>query len=272
MDPAGKTVIVTGASSGIGAATARALVQAGAHVVLAARDAARLDYLSRQLMGRTLVVPTDIANPTAAAALVARTVAVYGSVDIVVNNAGIGLAAPVAQMRAADLRMALDVNFLGPLYLTQAALPYMRRAGRGQLIFVSSVVGLRALPYAGGYAATKAALDRLTEALRTELRGSGIVVTLVRPGTTRTGFNTRRLGAGRERRRIHPRGVAPERVAATIVNAARQESRVAYVTWADRLTVLAALLLPGLADRLLASTFAWEEEETSGVRATNPER
>lgn len=272
MDPMRKTVIVTGASSGIGAATARALVQAGAHVVLAARDAARLDQLTRQLAGRTLAVPTDIADQAEVQALVERTVAMFGSVDIVVNNAGVGLAAPVAQMSVADLRSVMDVNLLGPLYLTQAALPYMRQAGRGQLIYVSSVVGLRALPYTGGYASAKAALDRLTESLRVELRESGIAVTLVRPGTTRTQFNTRRLGAGREHRRINPRGVAPERVASAILRATYREPRVAYVTFSDRLMVWASLLLPGLADRLLARLFVWEEEGWKGVHYANPER
>jgi short-subunit dehydrogenase len=152
------------------------------------------------------------------------------------------------------------VNLVGPVVLAPAALPHRRRRGRGQLIFVSSVVGLRALPYLGGYAAAKAALDRLSEALRVELRGSGVAVTLVRPGTTDTGFSTRRLGAGHERRSTGGRGVPPERVAAAILRAARREPRVAYVSWRERLTVLVGVLAPGLTDRILAKTFTWEEE------------
>jgi short-subunit dehydrogenase len=192
-------------------------------------------------------------------ALVARAVAEFGSVDIVVNNAGVGLAAPVAELALADFERALAVDLLGPLALTQAALPHMRRRGRGQLIYVSSVVGLRSLPYLGGYAAAKAALDRLVEALRVEQRGNGVAVTLVRPGTTSTGFAEHRLGSGRERRRVSARAATPEQVARALVRAAVREPRVAYVSWADRLRVLFSLLAPGLADWALARAFEWEE-------------
>jgi short-subunit dehydrogenase len=254
---ADKTILITGASSGIGAATARALAQAGAQTVLTARDAARLEALAAELPGRPLVLPADLADPQTPARLVEQTLAARGSLDVVILNAGVGLAAPVAELRPEDLEAALAVNLFSPLRLTQAALPALRRA-RGQVVFVSSVVGLRALPYLSGYAASKAALDRLSEGLRVELRASGVAVTLVRPGTTRTGFSQRRLGQGRERRRFSPRGVPPERVAATILRAVQRRPRVAYVTLADRLQILFSLCLPGLADRLLGSAFTWE--------------
>jgi NAD(P)-dependent dehydrogenase (short-subunit alcohol dehydrogenase family) len=160
MHPKGKTIIITGASSGIGAATARIFAAAGANVVLAARDEARLQAVAHDLPGRPLVAPTDVARAQDIERLVMTTAATYGGIDLVVNNAGVGLAAPVAELRRADFERALAVDLFGPLALTQAALPHLRRRGRGQLIFVSSVVGLRALPYLGGYAAAKAALDR----------------------------------------------------------------------------------------------------------------
>jgi short-subunit dehydrogenase len=260
MHPAGKTVIITGASAGIGAATARAFAAAGANVVLAARSQDKLAALARELPGRPLAVPTDMASRPAIERLVAAAVATYGGIDIVINNAGIGLAAPVGALDQADLTAALAVNLLGPLALTQVALPHLRARGRGQLIFISSVVGLRALPYLGGYAATKAALDRLTEALRVELRGSGVAVTLVRPGSTRTGFADNRLGRGRERRRVNARAASPEQVALAIVRAAIREPRVAYVTLADRLTVGFSLLAPRLADWMLGRSFEWDGE------------
>jgi short-subunit dehydrogenase len=259
MDPTNKVVIITGASQGIGAATARAFAHAGARVVLAARDAARLAAVAAGLPGPPLVVPTDVTDRQAIAALAARA-AELGGPDIVISNAGVGLAAPVASLDADTLRAAMDVNLLGPLWLAQAALPLMRRRGRGQVIVVSSVVGLRALPYTGGYAATKAALDRLTEALRVELRGTGIAVTLVRPGTTATGFRERRLGTGHERRRVGRRAATPEQVAAAILRAARREPRVAYVSLADRLQVLAGLAAPRLTDWLLARSVSWEDD------------
>jgi short-subunit dehydrogenase len=260
MNPRGKTVIITGASAGIGAATARAFANTGAGVVLAARDEARLSEVARGLPGRPLVVPTDIADRAAVERLVAETAAARGGVDIVINNAGVGLAAPVAELKEQDFRRALAVDVFGPLWLTQAALPHMRARGRGQLIFVSSVVGLRALPYLGGYAAAKAALDRLTESLRVELRGSGVAVTLIRPGTTRTGFSERRLGSGREKRRVSTRAATPEQVAQTILRAAVREPRVAYVSLTDRLRVLLSLLAPRLADWALGRAFRWERD------------
>jgi serine 3-dehydrogenase (NADP+) len=259
MDPNGKSVIITGASSGIGAATARAFAAAGARIALASRSAAQLEEVARGLRGRALIVPTDITDRPAVEALVEQTVAAFGGIDIVINNAGVGIAAPVAELPFEDFRQALAVNLFGQLALTQAALPHMRQRGRGQLIYISSVVGLRALPYLGGYAATKAALDRLTESLRVELRGSGIAVTLVRPGTTSTGFAQRRLGSGRERRSVQPRAATPEQVARAVLRAAIHEPRVAYVSWADRLRVLAGLLLPRLADRMLGRAFEWEQ-------------
>jgi serine 3-dehydrogenase (NADP+) len=261
MNPSDKTVIITGASAGIGAATARVFAAAGANVVLAARDATKLEALARGLVGRALVIPTDVADRAAVAALVEQTVAAFGGVDIVINNAGVGLAAPVADLSFEDFQRALSVDLFGPLALTQAALPHMRRRGRGQLIYISSVVGLRALPYLGGYAAAKAALDRLTESLRVELRGSGISVTLVRPGTTSTGFARHRLGGSSERRRAQPRAANPERVAQAILRAAIREPRVAYVSWADRLRVLSGLLLPRVTDWVLGRAFGWAASE-----------
>lgn len=266
MDPRGRIIIITGASSGIGAATARAFAAAGGELVLAARSPGPLEQLAASLPGRPLVLPTDVSDPTQAHALVEQTVMRHGRVDILINNAGIGLAGPVERLASADLERALAVDLLGPLHTIQAAVPYMRRAGDGQIINVSSVIGLQALPYLGGYAAAKAALDRLTEALRIELLGSGIVVTLLRPGTTRTSFSERRLGSGSERRRMAPAGVPPETVAAALLRAARKEPRTAYVTIADRLRLALAALLPGLAERALGRAFSWDESPDRVIR------
>ncbi len=259
MDPRGKIVIITGASSGIGAAAARAFAAAGASVTLAARSGAELERLAAELPEHPLVVPTDVRSASAARALVERVIAERGQVDILINNAGIGLAGPVATLDTADLEHVLAVNLLGSLHTIQAAVPHMCQRGQGQIINVSSVVGRQALPYLGGYAASKAALDRLTEALRMELRGTGIVVTLVRPGTTRTEFRQRRLGRGQEQRRVAPRGVPPAAVAQVLLRAAYREPHTAYVTVQDRILVLLSTLLPRVAEGVLARSFRWEE-------------
>lgn len=259
MDPHGKVVIITGASSGIGAAMAHTFAAAGAKLVLAARSATPLQTLAAALPGQPLVVPTDVSEVAAVQALVERAMAAHGQIDLLINNAGIGLAGPVTTLAPSDVEQVLAVDLLGPLYTIQAVVPQMRTQGRGQIINVSSVLGLQALPYLGGYAAAKAALDRLTEALRMELLDSGIRVTLLRPGTTRTGFSERRLGRGHEQRRFAPRGVPPEVVAQVALRAARREPRVAYVTISDRLRLLVVALFPGVSERLLAHAFRWEE-------------
>jgi short-subunit dehydrogenase len=135
----------------------------------------------------------------------------------------------------------------------------MRECGRGQIINVSSVLGIYALPGVGGYAACKAALESLNQALRIELRGSGIAVTIVRPGRTQTPFASKRLGSGRERWK--PRGVPPEAVARALLRAAHREPRVAYVTLSDWLLPHMARLAPALIERLLARVATWEDEQ-----------
>ena len=258
---AGRVVLITGASAGIGAATARAFAGAGASVVLAARSLPALEEVARTLPGQPLVAPADVADQAAVQEMVARAVARHGHIDILVNNAGVGLIGPVEKLDLAAFERALAVDLFGPLYLIQAALPHMRidasSRHRPQIIQVSSVVGLRALPYLGGYAAAKGALERLSEALRVELRDRQIAVTVVRPGTTATSFREHRLGSGTDRRRVSPRGVPPERVAAIILRAAIRRPRVAYVSWSDRLMVAASLLLPAVADRLLRRIVDW---------------
>lgn len=258
MDPHDRVVLITGASSGIGAAAARVFAQAGARLVLAARSREPLQRLAARLPGQPLVLTADVSDPAQCRALVEQTIAAYGRLDILINNAGVGLAGPVADLDPHDLQRALAVDTFGPLVLIQAALPWMRAQGRGQIINVSTVLAAQTLPYLGGYAAAKAALERLSEALRMELRGSGVAVTVLRPGTTRTGFGARRLGQGHEQRRVAPRGVSPDLVAVALLRAARREPRLAYVSLSDRLALLFSGLMPGLVESALARTISWQ--------------
>jgi short-subunit dehydrogenase len=263
MDPRSKTVIITGASSGIGAATARLFADAGADLVLAARSAEALEQLAGELPGQPLVVPTDISSEAQAHALIKRTIDERGQVDILINNAGVGLTGSVEQIAPADLERVIAVDVLGPLYAIQAVVPHMRQRKQGQIINISSVLGAQPLPGVGGYAAAKAMLESLSETLRMELMSSRIMVTVVRPSTTRTTFASKRLGQGRERWR--PRGVPPEAVARAIMRAAQREPRIAYVNLGDRLQVLVAGLVPAITERLLARMTRWEEEERASA-------
>ncbi len=254
----GKVAVVTGASSGIGEAAARELASRGAAVVLAARAAERLGALEAEISasgGRVLRVQTDVSERDSVERMVQKTVEAFGSVDILVNNAGLGLSGRVAELRREDLRHVFEVNTVGPLNCIQASLPHMPRGGR--IINVSSVVGRRSVPKVGGYCATKFALNALSDALRVEIADLGITVTSVYPGTTRTAFRENSRRTGDEKRGWRPKGVTPERVARKIADAAEEGPRDVYVTLADRVYVMATILLPGLADRVLR---AWARE------------
>ena len=248
----GKVAVVTGASSGIGEATVRALAIRGAAVVLAARAEEKLRFLEREIYaagGRALAIRTDVADEASVEAMIKRTVGEFGTIDVLVNNAGLGLSGRVEDLRAEDLRYLFEVNLLGPLVCAQVTLPHMPRGGR--IVNVSSVVGKRAIPKVGGYSATKFALNALSDALRVEVANRGITVTSVYPGTTRTAFRENSRRTKDEERGWRPRGVTPEKVAGKIAAAAESGGRDVYVTLPDRIFVTGTMLAPGLFDRLL---------------------
>ena len=184
-----RTVLVTGASSGIGRETALAFAAAGADVVLVARSAdalAKVAAAARKHGVKALAIPTDVTKPASVQACFRKAVARFGRIDVVVNNAGVMLPAQVADIRAADLQKMLDVNLFGALWVMQAAVKVMRAQGGGHIVNVASLAGRRGFSPLGGYSATKFALVGLTEALRTELVGEPVNVSLVMPGVIDT--------------------------------------------------------------------------------------
>ena len=191
MNPSAKTTLITGASSGIGAATARLLIDHGHNVVLAARRKDRLEALADELGDAALPIPTDITDPAACAALVKKAIESFDGIDVLVNNAGLGLYAPIADADPADWRTMFDVNVLGTLYATQAAVRHMLERRSGHIVFVSSVAGRR-VPHAHGtvYSATKHAITAIAEGLRQDMDGQGVRVTIIEPGLVRTEFPT----------------------------------------------------------------------------------
>lgn len=238
-----RVIIVTGASSGIGAATARMLARAGARVVLAARREDELRRIAAEIVaagGQALVVATDMAERSSIDALVGRTVDEYGRIDGIVNNAGVGGGSSIEDDDVAMRRM-LDVNLLGPARLVQAALPYLRRSPGAVIVNIGSVAGDIAV--SGVYSASKYGLRGLTDALRRELRRDGIAVVLVAPGFIRT-----EMTSGM---RLPMPG--PDSVAGVIVDVLRRPRR--RVTTPRLYGVFATLstLFPDIADRLLGS-------------------
>ena len=187
MDVKGKVVLVTGASEGIGAATARLLSARGAKVAVAARSINKLNVLTGELAD-SFAVQADMTQPESITAMVDAVVERYGRIDVLVNNAGRALRAPVSDVKIADFQNIIDLNVFGPLLAMQAVVPHMRRQGGGSIVNVSSNVSKMAIPTIGAYAATKYALNGLTLTARGELAGDGIIVSVMHPGQTSTNF------------------------------------------------------------------------------------
>jgi short-subunit dehydrogenase len=187
MDIDGSVILITGASSGIGAATARAASRAGARLVLAARREDRVAQLAAEL-GDAIAVRCDVTDTTQVDALVDAALDAFGRIDVVVNNAGQGLQAEIERLSLDDFRAVLELNLVAPLAVMQAVLPTMRRQGAGSIVNVSSGTTFADVPGTGGYVASKIALERLSAVARNELEGTGISVSTMIPFATDTEF------------------------------------------------------------------------------------
>lgn len=242
MRLSGTVALVTGASSGIGAATAIALAAAGVTVLLAGRDQHRLGAVAARTGGRLLAA--DLATAGGAAALAAAALqAAPDGIDILVSNAGVGWCGPVSEMPAEKIWETLSVNLAAPMQLTRLLMPAMARRGRGRMVFVSSIAGATGVAGEAVYAATKAGLATFAESLSYEAHRHGIGVSLIIPGVVNTPFFDRR---GRPYGRRRPAPIPAERVAAAIVHAVERDRDVVYVPGWLRLPALLHGTMPWL--------------------------
>jgi NAD(P)-dependent dehydrogenase (short-subunit alcohol dehydrogenase family) len=186
-----RSVAITGASAGIGRATAVRLARDGCSIAVCARRADRLQQVVAEIDaagGRALSFVGDVAREADMDELVRLAVGRFHRLDVMICNAGFGIAGAIDAVSPAQMRKLIDVNFLGTYFAARAALPVFRRQGHGHLIFVSSIVGKRGVPFMGAYSATKFAQVGLAECLRAELTGSDIHVSVVLPVSTDTEF------------------------------------------------------------------------------------
>jgi NADP-dependent 3-hydroxy acid dehydrogenase YdfG len=241
----GAVAVVTGASSGIGRATALALAKEGTRVALAARNRSELEATAAEISargGEALVVPTDVCDRAQVERLVEAAVERWGKVDVLVANAGAYVRKPALELGVEEIERSLAVNFYGALYPVLALLPRMIERGRGQIVLVDSIDGRKALPGDAPYAVAKFALSGLGQALRQELRPHGIGVTIVYPGRVDTAMIAE-LRVPRISRKL-----SPGRIARAIVAAIRRNRAEVLVPRLGRLLLLVDLLSPRAGD------------------------
>lgn len=216
----GKVVIITGASAGIGQAAVRLFRAEGAHVVMFARSADKLAALAAEPGPEALAVAGDVTDWADVQRLVAEAGGRFGRIDVLVNNAGVGHYAPVADLPVEQFDEMLAVNLRGPFLCAKAVLPTMIRQHGGHIINVSSVAGTTTFPGGGGYCASKWGLEALTQTLMQEGKPHRIKVSAINPGSVKTGFAGKGTGPGQTPPK--PYSLEPEDVARIIVDVAAQ--------------------------------------------------
>ncbi len=258
---AGKPIIITGASSGIGAATAIACARAQMPVALFARRADKLQAIREQIElsgGRAIVVAGDVADPEANEELIARAEEAFGPIYACIANAGYGLEHETATMPIADIRAMFETNFFGSLHLLQPAIERFRRQGTGHAMMVSSCLSKISMPYYASYCATKAAQDNFCRSMRLELADEGVYVSSVHPIGTKTEFfdtadsNTSgglKVASTKQNRFMQ----TPERVAGAIVRCLRKPKGEVWTSLPTRIALAGTLACPATTDRV----FRW---------------
>ncbi|MBK8012220.1 MAG: SDR family NAD(P)-dependent oxidoreductase [Deltaproteobacteria bacterium] len=239
-----KGALITGGSTGIGLATAKALAQRGTRVALCARTRAKLDAAAAEIGGDPVIFVANLADPTEAADVVRDARAALGRMDLVIANAGIGANRHSSRLTPQDILPTLQLNLLGACTTLVAAIPYLIEDGGGHLVGISSIAGYRGLPGSAAYSASKAGLSTFLESLRVDLRRSGIKVTDIQPGFVRTPLTDRN-------RFPMPFLMDAERAAAKILRAVERGRPVYTFPWPMMLGVRFLSLLPNwLYDRI----------------------
>jgi NAD(P)-dependent dehydrogenase (short-subunit alcohol dehydrogenase family) len=283
MEFRGRSIVITGGSRGLGLLIARQLGEEGARLTLVARDQAELERARADIEGRgaqAAIFVGDVGVRGDAERLMTEVIDRWGTVDVLINNAGVIQVGPVEHMEPADFAEAMAVHFWGPLHTMLAVIPAMRRQGGGRIVNISSIGGKIGVPHLVPYCASKFALTGLSEAMRTELARESIYVTTVCPGLMRTGspFNAWFKGRNREEftwftiaSSLPLLTIDAHRAAAQIVDAGRYGDAELVVTWPAKLAVIAQALCPeavatalDAANRLLPCAIEGGERPHSG--------
>jgi short-subunit dehydrogenase len=250
-----RVIAITGASAGIGRATALRMAREGAAVAICARRADRLDAVAAEIAGaggQALSMTADVTRADDMELFVSRTVERFGRLDVIMCNAGFGIAGAIDDITPEQMRKIMDVNYTGTYHATRAALPLFRRQGSGHVIVVSSIVGKRGVPYMGAYSATKFAQVGLAECLRSEVAGTGIHVSVVYPVSTETEFfDVMSRETGTTVTRAYGPRQNVDAVAEAIARAIRRPIPEVYPHAKSRALVILNAFAPGFADRVV---------------------
>lgn len=245
-----KVIVITGASSGIGALAAQMLSREGATVVLAARSADKLQAVGRGMMGPYHVVEMDVASDASVAAGFAEIYKRYGRVDVLVNNAGYGKFTALDETPLQDYSDMMNVNYMGIVRCTKEVLPAMKAAGRGRIVNVASIAGKLGTAKSTAYTATKHAVIGFSSALRQELSGSGVTVSTINPGPIDTPFFQIADPDGHYVNNVKWFMMKPERVAGAVVKAVRTGKTEMNLPWVAGAGAKLYQLFPAAVGRL----------------------
>ena len=277
IDLRDKPIAITGASSGIGAASAFLCARAGMPVALMARRAEKLEALAERIRtqgGRAIVVPGSVEDPESGRRLIDETAGAFGSVYAVFANAGYGVEVPASEMGEDELRRIFEVNFHGSLNVVRPALEHMRRAGEGHVLFCSSCLSKISISYYGAYSATKACQDHFARSMRLELRDEGVAVSSVHPIGTKTEFFDAAAALGGDLKIADQKNTmfmqSPERVARAVVKRLRRgRGGEVWTSLPVRTALGLSVVFPGITDRTLAYLLRKRERMTARQRESS---
>jgi short-subunit dehydrogenase len=266
MNLKNKTVIITGASSGIGRALAFEMAVRGARLVLAARSGDKLAELAGKLSAakaEVLTVVTDVSREADCHRLIDEAVRKFGGVDVLINNAGISMRALFEEVDLKVIRNLMDINFWGTVYCTKFALPYLLQA-KGSVVGVSSIAGFKGLPGRTGYSASKFAMQGFLETLRIENLKKGLHVMIACPGFTASNIRNTALGADGSQQGESPRDehsmMTAEEVARRIAGGIEKRKKLLVMTLQGKMTVILNKIFPFFMDRMVYNHLAKEAD------------